>query len=446
MNPPRPDHFTAPDDRCGSGIQQKNIGRRNLLRSAGVAIGLPFLQCLQTSRARANQQPPAPSDVRRMLAICAPLGLHTPNLFPATAGAAYETTPYLEPLQPLREKFSVISGLLHPDVDGGHSAEKSFLTGAAHPGQPSFQNTISVDQYAAEQIGYQTRFASLTLATDRSSLSYTRSGVQIPAETRPSKLFAKLFLEGSPAEQETQMRRIKDGQSIMDLVLDQTRRLSGIAPAEDNRTLDQYMTSVRELEQRLMLAEQWAKHPKPQVDYEPPTDISDRANFTGRMQLMFDMIFLAIQTDSTRLITLMGAGGNEVVALRGVDDGWHNLSHHGRDPHKLEMLAIIEREEMRLLGELLQKLDIVQEGEHTLLDQTAVLLGSNLGNASAHNNTNLPIIAAGGHFRHGQHLAFNPDRPVPLCNLLVSYLQHLGLETDTFSSGNSTLSGLNQFS
>ncbi len=157
---------------------------------------------------------------------------------------------------------------------------------------------------------------------------------------------------------------------------------------------------------------------------------------------MYDMIFLAIQTDSTRLVTLHGAGGAEVVALDGVDDGWHNLSHHGRDPDKIEMLAIIEKEEMRLFAELMQKLDAVREGENTLLDQTAILMGSNLGNASSHSNANLPIIAAGGHFQHGQHLAFDPASPPPLCNLLVSFLQHLGLEVDRFSSGQSTLTGL----
>ena len=157
---------------------------------------------------------------------------------------------------------------------------------------------------------------------------------------------------------------------------------------------------------------------------------------------MFDLIYLAIQTDSTRLITFCGAGGNEVVNLNGVDDGWHNLSHHGKDPDKIKKLAIIEQEEMRLFGEFLKKLDGVREGDKTLLDQTAIMMGSNLGNASGHNNTNLPIIAAGGHFKHGQHLKFDPEKPPPLCNLFVSYLQHLGLEADEFSTGKSTMEGL----
>ncbi len=424
---------------------KSGLSRRTFLRSTGVAVGLPLLHGMIPTQARASSG--TVPDVRRMLTICSPLGIHTPYLFPTDTGKDYTLTRYLEPLADLREKFTVISGISHPDVDGGHAAEKSYLTGAAHPGQPSFRNTISVDQFAAERIGHLTRVGSVVLSANNTSLSYTRSGAPIPAEGRPSKLFARLFLEGSAAEKEAQMRRIQDGQSIMDVVLDQTRRLTKTVGREDHQTLQQYFSSVRELEQRLVLAEDWAKKPKPSVDMEPPTDIEDRADFTGRMRLMYDLIFLAFQTDSTRLITFCGAGGNEVVSLRGVDDGWHNLSHHGKDPDKIEKLAIIEREEMRLFAELLSRLDAVQEGDHTLLDQCAILLGSNLGNASSHNNTNLPVITAGGRMRHAGHLAFGEAGDAssgtpPLCRLFVSYLQHLGIETDQFSSGTGTMPGL----
>lgn len=419
-------------------MKHMRLNRRTFLRASGIAMGLPLLESMLPSTARAAAAP----DIRRMINICAPLGIHTPFLIPQTAGKDYEVTPYLEPLQPVRNKFTVISGLSHPDVDGGHSAEQSYLTGAAHPGQPSFKNTISVDQYAAERIGHLTRVNSLVLSANGAGLSYTRSGVRIPPEMRPSKLFARLFLEGTKEEKASQMRRIKDGQSIMDLVMQQTGQINRSLGREDVQTLDQYFTSVRELEQRLVKAEEWAKLPKPKVEQKPPSDIEDRADFTGRMQLMYDLMFLAIQTDSTRLITFCGAGGNEVVSLKGVDDGWHNLSHHGKDPEKIKKLAIIEKEEMRLLCEFMQRLDGVREGEHSLLDQTAIMLGSNLGNASSHNNTNLPLVTAGGRFKHGQHLAFNPDTPPPMCNLFVSYLQHLGLEVDSFSSGTKPLEGL----
>lgn len=413
--------------------------RRNFLRSSGIAMGLPLLEGLSTLKVHASNTVESP---RRMLAICAPLGIHAPFLFPKTAGKDYEVTPYLKPLQDVRNKFTVMSGLQHPMVDGGHVAERSFLTGAAHPAQPSFRNTISVDMYAAERIGHLTRFPFLALSAGNKGISYTSSGVQVPAESRPSRVFKQLFLEGSEKEKTAQMQRIKQGQSIMDLVLKQTQSLKGKISHKDHDTLDQYFTSVREFEQRLVLSEKWAKRPKPKVDAKPPTDIEDRANFTGQMELLYDLILLALQTDSTRLITLKGPGGAQVVKLKGVDDGWHNLSHHGKSPDKINQLAIIEKEEMRLFGEFLKKLNAVDEGGASLLDQTAIFLGSNLGNASSHSNTNLPVIAAGGQFKHGQHLAFDPKKSPPLANLFVSYLQHLKIEADEFSTGHSTLNGL----
>lgn len=422
-------------------MKKRQINRRTFLRNSGVAIGLPLLEGMLPCSVRAEESEKSP-DIRRMLAINAPLGIHTPYLFPQKAGRDYDVTRYLEPLQPVRQKFSILSGLQHPGVDGGHSAEESFLTGAAHPGQPSFRNTISVDQFAAERIGHLTRVPSLSLSANHTSLSYTRSGVRIPAETKPSRLFAKLFLEGNAEQKAAQMRRIEDGQSIMDLVLDQTKQVTRTVGREDSDTLDQYLTSVRELEKRLVMQEKWAGLPKPKVDSAPPTDIEDRADFVANMSLIYDLIFLAFRTDSTRLVTFCGAGGNYVPTLKGVDEDWHNLSHHGKDPKKIEKLAMIELEEMRLFADFLIRLDGVKEGDHSLLDQTAIFSGSNLGNASSHNNTNLPVIAAGGRFKHGQHLAFDPDSAPPLCNLFVSYLQHLGIEADGFSTGKGTMTGI----
>lgn len=414
-----------------------NISRRTFLRASGVALGLPLLDAMAPRGFAAEAAVP-----RRMLCINTTLGLHTENLFPKQAGRDYELTPYLEVIKEFRREFTVFSGLSHPEVDGGHSAEASYLTAAPHPRADSFKNTISLDQYAIELLVPDTRFASLTLASSSSrSMSYTRSGVMIPAESRPSQVFRKMFVDGTPAEVQTQLQRLRQGESIMDTVQAEARALARDLGRRDREKLDEYFTSVREVEQRLVKAQQWAQRPKPKVDARPPVDIPSSTEVVGRVRLMIDLIHLALQTDSTRLITFALEGLNAVPVIEGVTMDWHNASHHGQDPAKLEQLKIIELEQMKLFGELLARLKSSPEQGGTLLDRTIVLFGSNLGNASSHDTKNMPIVVAGGGFRHGQHLAFDPRKNPPLCNLFVQFLERLGAETEAFGSSNGTIPG-----
>ena len=408
------------------------MNRRTFLRGTGVAMGLPLLDAMAATAA----------PKRRMVLMCKSLGLHTPFLFPEKAGRDYEPTPYLKVLQDFRNDFTVFSGLSHPGVDGGHSAESSYLTAAPHPGRSSFRNTISFDQLAAERLGGETRSAYLALGTGSRGLSYTRSGVAIPAEYKPSAVFAKLFLDGKPDEVKAQVRRLQDGQSIMDAVRASSARLLKGTGARDREKLDQYFTSVRELEGKLVKAEAWAHRPKPKVDAKQPRDVNDRNDIIGRTSLLLDLVHLAIQTDSTRIITAHVGGGNRVPPIDGVTMDHHNLSHHGKDPEKIRQLGIIETEQIRTVRDLMAKLKESREEGDTLLDRTMILYGSNLGNASSHNNRNLPILLAGGGFRHGAHLAFDRERNEPLCNLYVSMLRRMGLEIDRFASSTGPLRGL----
>jgi hypothetical protein len=376
--------------------------------------------------------------------MCTPLGLYPPNFIPETTGKDYTPSAYLELLKDLREDFTVISGLSHAGMSPGfaHQATASFLTGVPGPGRPGFRNTISLDQFAAEHIGSQTRFPSLTLSAEGAGLSWTRTGALVPAATSPSKVFARLFLEGRPDEVQAQVRRLEDGRSILDDVRDQANSLRTDLGSDDRDKLDEYLTSVRELEQRLVKDEAWFKKPKPKVDVKPPVDIPNVADLIGRTRLLFDLTHLALQTDSTRLITIMLAGTTYVPPIQGVSLGHHDLSHHGKDPSKLEQLKIVELETMKTLANLLAKLKQTKEEGQSLLDQTTIFFGSNLGDGSSHSVKNLPVLLAGGGFRHGQHLAFDPQNPPPLCNLYVSMLQRLGIEADEFSSGTGTLTGL----
>ena len=418
----------------------QRISRRTFLRGAGVSLALPMLEIMRPLVAHAAQQAP-----RRMICINTTLGLHVENLFPTKAGKDYELTPYLDAIKEYRDDFTVCSGLSHPQVDGGHVAEASYLTAAPHPQTDGFKNTISLDQYAVERLVPDTRLPSLALASSTTrSLSFTRSGVLIPAEDRPSRVFRNMFVDGTAAEVKTQVQRLQQGQSIMDTVLEEAKDFQRNLGKPDRDKLDEYFTSVREVENRMVKGQDWARRPKPKVDAAVPVDVPSATEVPKRVRLMIDLMHLALQTDSTRIITFALNGLNAVPIIDGVTQDWHNLSHHGQDPAKLAELRIVEIQQMKLFGELLGKLKGTQEQGATLLDNTTILFGSNLGNASSHNNKNMPIILAGGGFKHGQHLAFDPAKNPPLCNLFVNMLQSLGVEADKFGSSSGTLTGLDR--
>lgn len=413
----------------------KRFSRRTILRGCGVAVSLPFLQSTGTA-GTAN----APR--RRIVAIDIGLGLHGPNILPEQAGRDYELPTYLKLLSDFRQQFTVISGASHPEVGGGHSSYKSFLTCAPHPNSAGFRNTISLDQLAAAQFGSETRFASLSLSSSGPGLSWSRSGVEVPTLTRPSFVFQKLFIAGKPEEQTRQMQRLQDGQSILDVVMDKTKRLERSLGGRDREKLDQYFEAVREAERRLVKAEAWERKPKPRVSANPPRDETDSKRIVERMRLMYDVIHLALETDSTRFATYNISGMNAVPVIPGVDTDYHNLSHHGKDPDKIAQLTIVESALIKEFHDFLMKLSGSSESNGSLLDSTMVLFGSNLGNASSHDTKNMPILLAGGGFRHGQHLAFDRTNNYPLSKLFVSMLQRLGMETDKFGTGSGTMAGL----
>lgn len=416
---------------------QERLSRRTVLRGTGVTLALPYLCAARSVFAKEKETP------RRFVAMSLGLGLLSENLNPTEAGSDYTPSTYLKPLMDIRDKFTVISGTSHPGVSGGHQAEASILSANAEAGNGRGKNTVSIDQLLAKYRGTDTRYPSLVLASSGSnSPSYTESGAMIPAESSPSKLFARLFIDDSPAERKRQAHRARQGRSVLDLVQGDAKRLRGELGAGDRNRLDAYFTSVRDLEKRLAESEAWATRPKPKVDRKRPVDVGNPSDFIGRQRLMQDMIRLSLQTDSTRYVTYHLGTGSGVVPLNGVDQGYHTLSHHGRDKEKLEQLALVEAEIIKSWGDFLRELHKTDDQGQTLLDRTSVLLTSNLGNASSHRNTNMPVVVAGGGFKHGQHLAFDTKRNYPLPNLFLSILQRHGLEADTFATSTGTFRGL----
>ncbi len=417
----------------------RKLDRRSILRGTGVSVALPWLSAMQSvGAATVSEERP-----QRFVSMTLGLGLLADNLNPNEAGRGYAPSRYLKPINDLREKFTVVSGSSHPGVGGGHRAEASLLTANPVGSSGRARNTISIDQLMAKHLGDNTRFPSLVLASNGSnSPSYTDSGAMIPAEDSPSRLFSRLFIDDSAEQRAQQEERVRHGRTIMDLVNDDAKSLSRTLGAGDRDRLDTYLSSVRDLEKRMAESEKWAKLPKPHVGVPKPVDIRNGADFIGQQKLMSDMILLALQTDSTRFVTYHLGGSGGVVPLPGVDQGYHGLSHHGFEEEKMAQLAIVEQEIVSTWGQFLRELSAIEEPGGSLLDHTSVLLTSNLGNASNHNNQNMPVLVAGGGFKHGQHLAFDRKNNYPLPNLFVSILQRVGLETDSFATGTSTMTGL----
>ncbi len=331
--------------------------------------------------------------------------------------------------------MTVISGSSHPGVTGGHRAEASILTASAAGGASKSRNSISIDQLMAKHLGEETRFASLVLSANGSdSPCYTESGAMIPANPSPRAVFEKLFVDDAKYIRNQQVRRLVQGTSIMDLVGEDARTLQRELGAGDRDRLDAYFTSVRDLEKRMQDAEAWAHRPKPKVNVKPPVDVGSPNDLIAKQKVMGDVIQLALQTDSSRFITFHLGGAGGVVPVKGVDEGYHSLSHHGLDEEKLAQLALVEAALVEQWGRFLRQLKETKDGSGTLLDHTSVLLTSNLGNASNHDNRNMPVLFAGGGFNHGQHLAFDQKKNYPLPNLFVSVLQRVGLEMDKFAS------------
>ncbi len=409
------------------------LSRRAMLRGAGVTLGLPLLDAMLPALAAA----PAATRAKRFVGISLTLGLHNPFLVPETAGRGYKPSPYLEGLDDVRDDFTVISGSSHPGVSGGHTAEGSIFSACPNMSGSTSRNTISLDQLMAKQLGHETRFPSLVLNTSgQSSPSYTENGSMIPAENNAVRLFTRLFVDDTAAEQERQAELIRRGRSVMDAVGPEARALMREVGAGDRDKLDAWFTSVRELEQRLVANEEWVRRPKPKVAAKAPSNIP-RDNEVAVERIFLDIIQLALATDSTRFVTLH-ISGNNVSGIEGVEDSYHSLSHHGLDDEKLRQLAIVEKGVIDEWAGFLRRLKT-----DSMLDETQVLLTSNLGNASSHNNKNMPVLFAGGGFKHGRHLAFDQTNNYPLPNLFLSALHRAGLEDEEkFATSTGEMDGL----
>ncbi len=434
------------------------LSRRTFLRGVGVSLALPLLDAMQplARAAAATRVPPT-----RMAFLYVPNGVNVFSWMPKDTGRNYTLSRSLEVLAPHQDDFTVVSGLGHPSQSGGHPGGDIWLTAADLDGTPGYdyRNSISADQVAANVIGPQTRFPSLEISSDGGTgapghthtLAFSRSGVPLPAENRPQALFARLFVQDNDLSRTAMKRRFAEERSILDEVFDQAQSIHRRVGREDQQKLDQYLTSVREVERRVERASDWIDRPKPQVDTRAldlearPLDRDDRSSF---MRVMYDLMYLAFQTDSTRICTFQTgreAAGGAFDEL-GITSGHHELSHHGGDKDMLAALEKIDRFHLSQFGYFLQRLKETPEGDGTMLDRTMLLYGGgmNSGEGGGHSPRNLPLLFAGGHklgFQLGQHLAVETGS-TPLSNLLLTMLQKMGLPQEKFADSTGTLTGL----
>ncbi|MEY2598465.1 MAG: hypothetical protein RLZZ142_724 [Verrucomicrobiota bacterium] len=425
-----------------------HLNRRRFLCSAGTLLALPMLESFS---AASEVKGPAPRDVdphakaKRLVCIGAYLGLHTPVLYPTQTGLLYETTRTLQPLEALRGQFTLFSGLDHR-APGNHGNWPNYLCGKT-------VGDVSLDQRVAKHLGTLTRYPSIVLSAgtdDGPPMSYGQPNVGVPSIDRPSVLYRKLFVAPSELERQRNEYLLKSGQSILDLALSEAKSLQRAVSTADKEKLEEYFTSVREVEQRIGSQLNRLHEPTPSTDYRiPEADPIATNQMLECESIMYDLMALALQSDSTRVFSLRLAGLGQLFTLRGktLKFNYHSLSHHGKAPEKIEELVQIDVEHMRLLARFLDQLRQKKDAEgRPLLEQTLVMWGTGMGDASRHSNDDLPTIVAGGGLRHQGHLAFrrtaSADKDILLGDLFITLQRQLGIACDQFSQAKQGIDAL----
>ena len=409
---------------------QGRYGRRNLLKGAGLTVALPCLESTQPLVADDSHPPDHSPVAKRLVCIGSYLGLHRPAFYPQQTGADYNTSPLLSQLATNRDNFTVFSGFDHQAANG-HKNWDNYLCGKTI-------GDVSLDQIAAQKIGSSTRFDSIQLCAGDippQRMIFTDAGVPLPMINRPSVLYQKLFATADSRGRSEYL--LRSGRSALDVVSEDAKRLQKQVSHADRHKLSEYFSSLRDLEDRMSRQLKHLATSDVQVDYELPAyDPVAPTLMLECEQIMFDLMALALQTDSTRVATLFIAGLGQVFTLDGktMRAGYHALSHHGNDPDLIRDLIRVETEHMRCLNRFLDQLKQKTDTEgRPLLDSTIVMFGTGMGDASRHSNRDLPTLVAGGGFQHGKHIK-NSDKSHLLGDVFISILRQLGLETSSFSN------------
>jgi len=404
------------------------LSRRRFLQGTGFALTLPAFDSLTVGAAAGEKTP------RRLVCVGNHLGFYPGNFFPQTAGKDYVATSTLKPLEAHRDDLTVFSNLDH-ELNGGHRAVQGFLTSIKKEESSGFpEKNISLDQAAAEQVGSATRFPTInTGIVNGTDMCWTRAGVHVPPVNNPAKLFRGLFVNSPQDVRAVERTRLQHRGSVLDALRDSASALNRTLNSADSSKLDQYLTSVRDVERRLQMSKEWLDRPKPK---SPIAEVQDEERqHIDEVALFYDLMALALQTDSTRIATLETGMGFRTSELD--LDGYHGISHHGKAPGRIDQLRIIESFLSTKLGNFITRLKEAQ-----IFDNTLIVFGSGMSDASSHSNRNLPVLLAGGGLEHRGHLVCPSDQHqrVPLANLWLSVLQWFGSEASRFGRSTGTFS------
>jgi hypothetical protein len=413
---------------------KNNFDRRFFLKASGISMALPFMPSL-----KGQSTPSTDTSPQRMVFIDSSLGMEAEAFFPKQTGSSCQLSKSLEPLESMRNKFTVFSNMEHLGITGGHRAQHALLSGVLLSDAAKFkEGNITVDMKAAESIGTKTRFPSLHfgLGAGNNRMSWTRNGNSVPMITRSQDIFKTLFMEDSPKEKARRKKFLFENSSVIDAILEQSQGIAKGLDKEDKDKLNEYMSSVRETEVQLQAQRNWINQAKPQVDQPKNMSVNIKQDPEAATQLYYDLMYLAIKTDSSRILNLQISGGSSFY-LPEVKVGYHLLSHHGKDQERLKQLHIIEKFHMQQLGKFMKKLASTEEAGSTLLDKTAIFFGASMGNASSHSNRRLPALLAGGGFKHQTHMKM--PKLTQLNNLYLTMLQNFGLSIDQFGPSTGTL-------
>ena len=422
-------------------LNRHTLDRRTVLRAGAASLFLPLLDAMIPSVC--GQQPldrGASLQPRRLVLIHRPLGTYHPHLVPNATGLKYETTRFLTPFEPYRGKFTLFSGMGHPGYPNDHGTEPAIFTGVPGLNVRDVHNSISLDQIAARHVAGQTRLPYLLLgATWSQSLSWTEKGVPIPHEGDPALLYRRMFIEGTPEEVRREMRRLQQGKSILDNLRGELKSLKSRLGPADRERIEVLATSIRDAEQLLAQEQAWSTKPRPRPTLTEAEVGENPTNWIAAQDKWLALMHAALQTDSTRVIVL-SCREHDKNDIPGLELHHHDASHHGKDPNKVEQLCQYEDREFATYARFLEKLAETRENGESLLDNTQVLFTSNLGDASAHSSSNLPVLLAGGGFKHQGHVTYGSGIDKPLCNLYVRMLQQFGIEADRFGSSDGIVS------